>query len=277
MTTRKLLREPLLHFLVLGAGLFFLYDNIDSESANARNEIVIDENRLNIISATFERVWQRAPTDAELQGLIDSYVREEVMYREGIAVNLDRGDAIVRRRVAQKMSFIADGLIPDVPTDTELQSWLLSHADEYRVPPSFSLRQVYIDPQRHVGELETVIASTRKALAATSSETLAGDPTMLPRRMESADQRDIERTFGSEFGDAILDVEVGSWQGPIRSSFGLHFVDISKHIPARDPSLDEVRSAVERDFLNSRSQEISEAFYQSLLERYTVRYADAEQ
>lgn len=277
MTLRKILREPLLHFLVLGAGLFFLYDNINSESANTRNEIVIDENRLSIVSATFERVWQRAPTDAELQGLIDSYVREEVMYREGIALNLDRGDAIVRRRVAQKMSFIADGLVPDVPTDAELQSWLLSHADEYRVPPSFSLRQVYIDPQRHAGELEAVIASTRKALADVSSEVLAGDPTMLPRSTENANQRDIERAFGREFADAILGVEVGSWQGPIRSSFGLHFVDISEYIPARDPSLEEVRSAVERDFLNSRSLEISDAFYQALLQRYTVRYADAEQ
>ena len=276
MTLRKILREPLLHFLVLGAGLFFLYDNINSESANTRNEIVIDENRLSIVSATFERVWQRAPTDAELQGLIDSYVREEVMYREGIALNLDRGDAIVRRRVAQKMSFIADGLVPDVPTDAELQSWLLSRADEYRVPPSFSLRQVYIDPQRHAGELEAVIASTRKALADVSSEVLAGDPTMLPRSTENANQRDIERAFGSEFADAILGVEVGSWQGPIRSSFGLHFVDISEYIPARDPSLEEVRSAVERDFLNSRSLEISDAFYQALLQRYTVRYADAE-
>jgi hypothetical protein len=277
MTIRKFLREPLLHFLVLGAGLFFLYDNINSESANARNEIVVDENRLRIISATFERVWQRAPTDAELQGMIDSYVREEVMYREGIALNLDRDDAIVRSRVAQKMSFIADGLVPDVPTDTELQSWLLSHAGEYRVPPSYSLRQVYIDPQRHAGELEAVIASTRTALAAASGETLAGDLTMLPRSLQNADQRDIERTFGSEFADALLGVEVGSWQGPIRSSFGLHFIELAEHIPARDPSLDEVRSAVERDFLNSRSQEISNAFYQLLLERYTVRYADAEQ
>jgi len=277
MTIRKLLREPLLHFFVLGAGLFFLYDNIDGESPDARNEIVIGENRLSIISATFERVWQRAPTDAELQGLIDSYVREEVMYREGIALNLDRDDAIVRRRVAQKMSFIADGLVPEVPTDTELQSWLLSHAGEYRVPPRFSFRQVYIDPQRHAGELESVIASMRKTLAAASDETLAGDPTMLPRSLENADLRDVERTFGSEFGDAILGVEVGSWQGPIRSSFGLHFVDIAEHIPARDPLLIEVRSAVERDFLNSRSQEISDAFYQSLLERYTVRFADAEQ
>ena len=199
------------------------------------------------------------------------------MYREGITLNLDRNDAIVQRRVAQKMSFIADGLVPDAPADVELQSWLVDHADTYRIPPSFSLRQVYIDPQRHAGELESVIASTRTALAVASDEALAGDPTMLPRSLENADQREIARTFGSEFADAILGVDVGKWQGPIRSSFGLHFVDISEHIPARDPSLDEVRSAVERDFLNSRSAEISDAFYQSLLARYTVRYADAEQ
>jgi hypothetical protein len=277
MTIKNFLREPLLHFLVLGTGLFFLYGNINNESADARSEIVIDASRLSILSTAFERVWQRAPTDAEVQGLIDSYVREEVMYREGISLSLDRNDAIVRRRVAQKMSFIADGLVPDTPTDAELQLWLAEHAEDYRISTSHSLRQIYINPQRHADDLESVIASMSTALVVASDETLAGDPTMLPSSLLSAGQRDIERTFGSEFADAILGVEVGSWQGPIRSSFGLHFVDISERTAARDPSLEEVRSAVERDFLNSRSLEINEAFYQSLLERYAVRYSDAEQ
>jgi hypothetical protein len=277
MTIKKFLREPLLHFLVLGAGLYFLYGIINSESADARNEIVIDAGRLSILSTSFERVWQRVPTDAELKGLIDSYVREEVMYREGIALSLDRNDAIVRRRVAQKMSFIADGLVPNTPTEAESQSWLAEHAGDYRISPSYSLRQIYINPQRHAGELDSVIASTRTALAAASGETVIGDSTMLPSSLMSAGQQDIVRTFGSEFADAILDVDVGSWQGPIRSSFGLHFVDISERIAARDPSLDEVRQAVERDFLNSRSLQISDAFYQSLLERYAVRYADTDQ
>jgi hypothetical protein len=120
------------------------------------------------------------------------------------------------------------------------------------------------------------IAGIRFEQRATPAEALSGDSTMLPSTTTNASQRAIERTFGSEFAAAIEVLEVGGWQGPVQSSFGLHFVDISERVPARDPLLDEVRSAVERDFLNSRSQEIGEAFYQVLLERYTIRYTSAE-
>ncbi len=276
MMIRKLLREPLFHFLLLGGALFYLYASVSGDPASAGSEIVIDEQQLSILSSSFERVWQRAPTEVEVQALVDAHIQEEVMYREGVLLSLDRDDAIVRRRVAQKMSFIADGLVPNAPTEAELESWLAGNASDYRVPAIFSLRQVYIDPQRHADDLESVVASTKAALSSTPAEVLLGDSTMLPSMTTKASQLAIERTFGSEFAVAIEALEVGGWQGPVQSSFGLHFVDISERVPARDPLLDEVRSAVQRDFLNSRSQEISEAFYQSLLERYTIRYTSAE-
>ncbi len=276
MMIRKLFREPLFHFLLLGGALFYLYASVNGDPASAGSEIVIDEQQLSTLSSAFERVWQRAPTEVEVQALVDAHIREEVMYREGVLLSLDRDDAIVRRRVAQKMSFIADGLVPNAPTEAELESWLADNAGDYRVPAIFSLRQVYIDPQRHADDLESVVAGTKAALSSTPAEVLLGDSTMLPSMTTNASQLAIERTFGSEFAAAIEALEVGGWQGPVRSSFGLHFVDISERVPARDPLLDEVRSAVQRDFLNSRSQEIGEAFYQSLLERYTIRYTSAE-
>ena len=131
MKIKNLLKEPLLHFFVLGLFLFVLYAVVNDDSGRSAEEIVIDEARLSNLVASFEKTWQRPPTDDETQNLIDAWVREEVFYREGIAIGFDQGDPIIRRRVAQKMSFVADGVVPDTPTDAELQEFTLTENDRF--------------------------------------------------------------------------------------------------------------------------------------------------
>lgn len=271
MPAKKLIQEPLLHFFALGGALFLLYAALNDDRTAADDEIVITGERLASITATFEKTWQRAPTEEELQGLLESWVREEILYREGLSIGFDQNDQVIRRRVAQKMSFVADGLVPDVPDDAALREYLEANRDDYRIPPIFTFSQLYIDPRRHAADLENVLASTGAALEDDSGEVPAGDSTLLPANLERASAREVERVFGKEFATALRDVEVGSWQGPLRSGYGLHFVKIIKHVAARDPELDDVRASVERDYLNAQSREMSEAFYQSLRERYTVR------
>jgi len=266
---RRLLREPLVHFLGLGLLLFLLYGWLHGGVLSRPEEIVVSRGQMQSLQSQFEGVWQRAPTSKELQGLVDSWVREEVLYREGLAAGLDRDDPIVRRRVGQKIEFMIDVAPPAAPTEAELQAWLDTHADRYAIEPRYSLRQVYFDPARRGASLDAAVAAALRALA--SGKAVAGDSTLLPAVLDDAAASDIERQFGAEFAASLKDLPVGRWQGPLKSAFGLHVVDVSASQAARPAKLAEVRPAVERDLTEARNDESKKAYYEKLRSKYTVR------
>ncbi len=276
MINKKLLAEPLLHFAVLGLALFVLYGFLNNDSDYVADEIVIDQQRQSMLTVEFQKVWQRPPTDEEYQSLIDARIREEVLYREGLALGYDRNDPVIRRRVAQKMSFVADGMAPENPDDSELEAWLQANIDDYQIPAEYTLQQVYIDPQRHSDDLDAVLGSMHARLSGGDASETEGDFTSLPGEITSESSLDIGRVFGTEFVSALADLAIGNWQGPIKSGYGLHFVMISEYIPARDPQLEEVRSALQRDLSNDQSKKINQAFYAALRERYTIRIEPRE-
>ena len=220
------------------------------------------------LQAQFERVWQRPPTSQELQGLVDTWVREEIFYREGMAMGLDRDDPVVRRRIAQKIEFIIDAAAPATPTTEELQSWLDAHRDKYFAEPTYSLRQVYFDPTRHAAKLEPVVAAARAALARGDSS--VGDSTMLPSILDGP-ATEVVRAFGSDFEHALRSLPIGGWQGPVRSGFGVHLVELRAREDSRKATLDEVRALVERDLLHARAQEANAAYYDRVRANYNVR------
>jgi hypothetical protein len=270
MTVRHILREPLLHFLLLGALLFWLYGALNRGGLDAPDEIVVGRAHVESLSAQFQRSWQRPPTAEEMQGLIDTWVREEVFYREGLAQRLDRDDPVVRRRVAQKLTAMADAQMPAEASEAELQAWLVAHPDDYRLEPRVQLRQVYFDPVRHGERLDAEVAAARGALAKGSKAAL-GDATLLPDSLDAAPVSEIARVYGQDFAAAVAALPIGEWQGPIASAYGVHLVEIGSREPGRIPALAEVRVAVERDLLRARAEQSSEAHYQSLRQRYAVR------
>jgi hypothetical protein len=270
MSLRRILHEPLLHFLLLGALLFWLYGALNRGALDAPSEIVVDRARVESIAAQFQRTWQRPPTAQEMQGLIDSWVREEVFYREGLALRLDRDDPVVRRRVGQKLTAMADVQTPVEASEAELQAWLVAHPDDYRMEPRYQLRQVYFNPERHGERLEAEVAAARTALERGSKAAL-GDATLLPGSLDRAPASEVANTFGQDFAAALAALPVGEWQGPVQSGYGVHLVQISAREPGRIPRLSEVRAAVERDLLRARADKSGEAFYQSLRQRYSVR------
>ena len=272
----KLLREPLLHFFALGLLLFVLYAAVSGTSGPDEDEIVVDAGRIAGLRSAFEATWRRPPTDAEMESAIEAFVREEILYREGVAAGFDRNDPVIRRRVAQKMSFVADGMVPEVPDEAALNEWLQDNIEDYEIPARLAFRQVYIDPQRHPNDLETVLEQTLADLVAGADPGSLGDSTLLIGEFSSVSSVDVARNFGGEFTAALEQTETGSWQGPVRSGYGLHFVFISEYIPAREPTLDDVRAAVERDLLNAQSQQINDAFYEALRERYNVTIETVE-
>lgn len=271
---QRLLREPLLHFFILGAVLFGVYGWLHRGMPAAQNEIVVSRGQIHSLRVQFERVWQRPPTSQELQGLVDNWVRDEIFYREGMAMGLDRDDPVVRRRIGQKMEFIMDSAEPVVPTTDELQAWLDAHPERYAVEPRYTLRQVYFNPVRQGDSLETAMLAARRSLE--HGGFAAGDSTLLPPALTSATADELMQVFGPAFERAMQGLPVGSWQGPVRSSYGVHLVELSEREPGRRATLEEARAAVERDLLHARREEADAALYGRLRANYTVHIDSAD-
>ena len=271
---KKVLREPLVHFLLLGAALFALESQVGGASDPGNEQIVIAPGRIEHLAASFQRTWQRPPNDQELQKLIESHIREEIYYREALALGLDKDDAIVRRRMTQKLEFLTEDAADFlVPTDDDLQAYLEAHPETFRSEPRLTLHQVYLDPQRHADVSATaqrLLRQLRSGEIAADDAARLGDRLMVPDTGALMRKSQLDRLLGERFADEVLKLETGRWTGPVRSGYGLHLVYVMERRAARLPALEEIRDTVEREWRHARRQEMSEAFYRRLRERYTV-------
>jgi hypothetical protein len=263
------LREPLVHFFVIGAALFMLYGGSEAERPDRS---VGDAARVEQLAFGFSRVWQRPPTETELAGLVEDFVREEVYYREALAMGLDQDDTIVRRRMRQKLEFLSEDLVPlPEPDEAELEAWLTEHADDYRIEPRAALRQVFVSRERHGEGAEARVQELLEQLRRQDADADAvGDASLLPASLALSPRREIAKHYGDGFAARVVELETGRWTGPVESAFGLHLVFVEVSEAGRVPALAEVRQAVERDWEAARRDEANEAFYQALRGRYEV-------
>jgi PPIC-type PPIASE domain len=272
---RKALREPLLHFLVLGAGLFLLFGVVgDGSGDRPPDEIVVTAGRIESLAEVFGRTWQRPPTEAELDGLVEGYIREEVLYREAVAMGLDRDDTVIRRRLSQKMEFVSEDIAAQAePTDEELRAYLAENPDAFRVEPRFTFGHVYLNPDRRGDALRRDVARLLAELNATGAgadiETL-GDGFLLGHDFTAASRSEVAGTFGEGFAAELARLEPGVWRGPVASGYGMHLVLVRERSEGRVPPLAEVREAVRREWANARRIATNERLYRSLRQRYTV-------
>ena len=267
---KRLLREPLVHFALLGATIFAAWSLMSARDAVPRDAIVVSAGKIEHLEALFERTWQRPPARAELEGVVDDFVREEVAYRQGLLAGLDRDDTIIRRRLRQKLEFIAEDFASRVePSDAELEAYLREHPEDFALDTRLTLRQVYLDPEQHA-DLEAEVRELRIALDGDPSLDAAvlGDRILLEHGYAELSLRDVANLFGPQFATAIVNLELGAWQGPVESGYGTHIVFVDKRIEGRLPELSEIRSHVLLEWDNARRQEASEDFYSELIERY---------
>lgn len=271
----KVLKEPLLHFLLLGVAFFVLFEWVAGDAGTEierAEKIVVTEGRIRALSQNFSRVWQRPPSEQELDGLIQEHIREEILYREALAIGLDRDDTIVRRRMRQKIEFLSEDIASlDEPSDEELQAFLAAQPERFREESRFSFRQVYVNTQKRgkVAEADALalLAELREQNGDASG---VGDQLMVQETFNYESARQVARALGSQFLEALVDCPIGSWQGPIASGFGLHLVFLSERIDGRVPGLAEVRDAVVREWSAEERKKANEALYEMLRERYTV-------
>lgn len=271
---KRLLREPLAHFLLLGSLLFLYFEWRGGSGGPGSTRIVVTPGQIEHLASGFARTWQRPPTEAELKTQIDEYVKEEIATRESVAMGLDRDDAIIRRRLRQKLEFLVEDAVDQVPpTDAELQAWLEAHAEAFQAEGRVALRQIYLSPERRgasaPADAQKLLARLRAAGPGATIDSL-GDASMLPQELPFGPLSAVARAFGAEFAGRIHALPPGEWTGPVESPYGLHLVLISERAAPARPALADLRPVVERELVAERRRAQLQALYERLLEKYTV-------
>jgi len=270
---RKLLKEPLVHFLALGAVLFGIGILRGDAAGPTSNRIDITPGVTERLLEGFRRTWQRPPTEDEFRGLMEDYLKEEVLYREALAMGLDRGDQIIRRRMRQKLEFLTADVVESIePTEEELQAHLDADPDLYRQEAIISFSQVYFQERSDVANARARALSMLQDLKRnphTDPETI-GDPFMFPAVHRDMSERDLWGVFGEEFAAQLVELPLGEWSGPVTSAFGLHVARLDALDPGRASRLAEVRDAVYRDLVSQRTREVDQRYFEGLLSQYTV-------
>ena len=258
-------------FLLLGAGVFAVDRGLEGPGGD--RVITVTDEQIGAIRERWAAQWGRPPTGRELAGLIDEAVREEVLYREALRRSLNRGDPIIRRRLAQKMTFLLEDRTqaPQAAGD-DLETYYAARAEQYREPRRTTFRHVFLsrdrrtDPQRDAAALLRAVRS-----AGGDGWRRLGDPFALLREYADRTDQEIAELFGGGFAAALPALAAGTWQGPVESAHGTHLVQVIGRVEPRLPALTEVRDRVADDLLESRRRERNRAALLALRERYDVR------
>jgi hypothetical protein len=271
MRIRTLLAEPMLHFLLIGIALFGVYRWVSPGDSSGRR-IVVTQGVLDDLVTQHVAARGREPSTNELNHLVESYVRDEILYREGVRLGLERDDIVVKRRVRQKIEMIAEEEASTrAPTDADLSAYLTANKARFVQPAILTFEQVFIGESTSGPGVVHAAAVTREALRNGADPDELGKPTLLPHRMTLTPADLVARDFGASFAATLEKVPIGEWVGPIDSSFGAHYVRVSDRTPAVAPQLAAVRDQVVREWENERRQRARNDAYTKMRAEYQLR------
>lgn len=266
----KVLREPLVHFLLLGAALFLIFGLTNRAGpASSDQQVVVSAGRIEQLATVFGKTWQRPPTSEELKGLIADFVLEEVYYRQAVAMGIDRDDTVIRRRLRQKLEFLTDDVSSLIePTDEELAAYLADNQERFRTSATYTFRQVYFNPEKLGDTTEAYIAEQLERLRFGMEH--GGDASPLAESFDQDSRQTVDGTFGMGFSEKLDKLTIGDWQGPVRSEFGVHLISLAARTEGRLPELAEIRSVIQREWSNERRIANRRKMNDRLLEKYEV-------
>jgi peptidyl-prolyl cis-trans isomerase C len=274
---KRLLREPLIHFLLIGAVLFAAYGYMQRGRGGVESskQIQLSLDDLSQLVMLFQSQWRREPTAPELNRLVEAKVQEEVLYREGLAMGLDKDDTIVKRRLAQKLQFLAEDMAAArEPTSAELKGWFQKNRAMFAQPSRVSFRHLYFTPDRRGQRARDDAAKALAQLAGQPQDTkLAAslaDPFMFQDYYRDRAPDYLGKEFGPQFAQAVAKLAPGSWQGPIESGFGWHLVFVDTVIPGRVPAFEEIEGDVKTAWLGEQKSLSWEKAYKEMRAKYTV-------
>jgi len=267
---KKILHEPVVIFLAAGLVFYLLQALVSNRLPSETKQIEVSADQLEQLASQFAATWLRAPTEKEFRGLIDSYIRNEVYYREALILGLDKNDQVIQNRLRQKLELLMDNMASvNVPSEQMLSTFLLENEEKFRRDYRVSFIQVYVNPENHDKQDEVAEELLRKLQEGANPENL-GDRTLMGYTFPEHSQTDVARRFGNEFATQLIQVKPGEWTGPLYSGMGVHLVRITDYTEGTMPELSEIRSNVEREWMARQKTEMKDAAYKKLLEGYEV-------
>jgi parvulin-like peptidyl-prolyl isomerase len=272
----KLFREPLVHFLIIGAALFVLYGLWGQQDAEENERaITITAGEIGWLTDSWQKRWNRPPTEQEREGLIKQYLRETILYREAVAMGLDRDDTVIRRRMAQKLEFLSQDLIsPQPPGQEELRSYFEANIDKYQQPDLITLTHVFFDPDKRGDETLIDAENIKEKLQALKQPPqdagAFGDPFMLQSYYPERSEAELSKLFGSGFAGPVFELAPHQWHGPVLSGYGTHLVYVHDRREADPPLFTGVEEQVRQDWESDQREKLNEQFIASLMNRYDV-------
>lgn len=266
---QRFLREPLLHFIVIGSLFFLLYSVGNDTGENSTAVILITPERIGQMASEYKGVWNRMPTAEELDSLIEEEVRSEIYYRDALSLGLDKNDAIVRRRLRQKMEFLTDtGVYLKEPAAGELETYFAENEQVYRSRPRLAFEQIYLG---EAPPAETVSKTLERLQSEPAMDPSAlGQRSLLPAQLRLSQPAAIDSVFGEGFYQQVADFSPGDWAGPVSSQYGTHLVRTLDRLPVRLPPLAEIREVVVKDWKSAQAKEYREQDYVKRRSRYSV-------
>ncbi len=222
LVLKRWLGEPLLHFMFIGIALFatYAYMNRGRGGFESSRQIKLSLDDLRTMDMYFESQWHRQPTPQEFQAMVEDKIREEVLYREGLAMGLDKDDTIVKRRMAQKMEFLAEDVAAaHEPSTAELKAWFEKNKSKFALPSRYSFRHIYFSPDKRGKDAkEDAYRALARIAAQPEDSKLAvsqGDQFMFQDYYGDRAPSAIAKEFGPQFAVALETIKPASWQGPV--------------------------------------------------------------
>ncbi len=272
----KLTREPLVHFIILGALLFAGHMLWQKHVTKADYTITVTADEMERQALIFAGENRRQPTDDDLKALLFSHVEEQALMREAQRLGLGEDDTIIRRRLAQKMRFIIEDVAPPpVPETARLEAWFESNIELFKSPETRSFSHIYLSPETRGNDLtanaQILLAQVNQS---DSNWKALGDPFMLKRDFKNLSALDVTRLFGKTFSTAIFSASGEKWQGPIESAFGLHLIRINQITPQETPDFNAVRSEVEASWQAQAQRAANQDALKEVIRKYKIDVLD---
>jgi peptidyl-prolyl cis-trans isomerase C len=272
----KFVSEPLVQFLFFGACIYAGYAVFGEPEAEDRDTLIyVDAQRIDAFVSQWESRWQRQPTRAEIDGLVQQYVSEETLYRQAVAMGLDQDDPITRRRMAQKLEFLtSDIAMSQVPTDADLEAFYEANASDFALPAEVTFVQVFFDPDKRddttLADAEAALVELKEAGVPDAQQLEVGDRTMVQSYFGSATLSDIQRQMGSGFAQSVMALTPGEWSDVVLSGYGVHLVYVYDLKASTAPELSTIRDEVQNAWLLAQRDAFNEEFLRGLKERFEI-------
>jgi hypothetical protein len=269
---KQIVREPLVHFLLLGGLIFAAWSWAVPQETNRPNGdlIVVDQARLDYLETLWKAQWKRDPAPQDVAAIIDRHLRQEVFYREALRMGLDRDDSIIRTRLAQKMEAVASDLseLMQPPTDAQLRAFYAERPDLFTLPQAFAFRQIlYLPSEVGNDALGATLASLRSGGEVPQARL---NKLAIPLDWPLTPLQTLENSFGGGFAKSLAELPVGAWSGPVRSGLGLHLVQVTENQLEHLAVFEEIRDFVARQYEYYSVLDAQERVFRELLEKYQV-------